>query len=380
MTKMNSSANDKNLADKKQSQHRRFIRINGKLISKTFSRKTDADRWYAEIKRQKEYDEAGLDFETPGTLLSDYTEKWLSTRRSNGQPLSSYIQDESRIRLYINPVFGYRAIDKIRTPEWEKLLNSLGPRFGLGPATKNRIRSLMSKLYNDALRERLVRANPITLIPKARETNRKWDYWAEASETSRYLHFASTEGAGFEIFASLALNTGARVSELLALENQDIDLLRGRIRIWRIVETASSLVCERTKGSSERWLGINEPLLRALQKKLDASSFQKPHHPVIANEMGERLLARAVRAKHLKVCKLAEIRPIRVHDLRHTFASHYVMNGGSLTELQGLLGHTSSAMTLKYAHMAPGFLEKRASVVSFGIEEAFEPKRLVIAK
>ena len=65
--------------------------------------------------------------------------------------------------------------------------------------------------------------------------------------------------------------------------------------------------------------------------------------------------------------EVAQVREIRIHDLRHTFASHYIMNGGSLTELQGLLGHSSPMMTLKYAHLAPGFLECRAQVVSFKV-------------
>jgi site-specific recombinase XerD len=80
---------------------------------------------------------------------------------------------------------------------------------------------------------------------------------------------------------------------------------------------------------------------------------------------GTRHEHRAIRKFHIQLCHQAQVREIRVHDLRHTFASHYIMNGGSLTELQGLLGHSSPMMTLKYAHMSPGFLESRAKVVSF---------------
>jgi integrase len=72
-----------------------------------------------------------------------------------------------------------------------------------------------------------------------------------------------------------------------------------------------------------------------------------------------------IRRIHKRVCKLAGVKSIRIHDLRHTYASHYIMNGGSLAELQGLLGHSSPNMTMKYAHLAPGFLESKASVVSF---------------
>lgn len=59
------------------------------------------------------------------------------------------------------------------------------------------------------------------------------------------------------------------------------------------------------------------------------------------------------------------MKTIRVHDVRHTYASHYVMNGGSLADLQELLGHSSPMMTQKYAHLAPGHLKSKSSVVNF---------------
>jgi len=46
------------------------------------------------------------------------------------------------------------------------------------------------------------------------------------------------------------------------------------------------------------------------------------------------------------------------HVLRHTFASHFMMNGGNILELQRLLGHSTLAMTMRYAHMAPDHLQE----------------------
>lgn len=95
------------------------------------------------------------------------------------------------------------------------------------------------------------------------------------------------------------------------------------------------------------------------------TKFAKSNDPIICDENGQRVRERKLRHIHDKVCERAKIKAIRPHDLRHTYASHYIMNGGSLVELQSLLGHSSLTMTLKYAHLAPGFLEKKASVVSF---------------
>ena len=77
--------------------------------------------------------------------------------------------------------------------------------------------------------------------------------------------------------------------------------------------------------------------------------------------------ASVVRNAHERICSKAKVKHIRIHDLRHTYASHSITNGGSLSELQALLGHSNTLMTLKYAHLTPGFLEKKACVVSFSI-------------
>ena len=65
--------------------------------------------------------------------------------------------------------------------------------------------------------------------------------------------------------------------------------------------------------------------------------------------------------------KIGVTKVIRFHGLRHTFASNFVMNDGSLFTLKKLLGHTKAEMTMRYAHLAPGYLQDAAKVVSYDI-------------
>jgi integrase len=60
------------------------------------------------------------------------------------------------------------------------------------------------------------------------------------------------------------------------------------------------------------------------------------------------------------------VKIFRFHDLRHTFASHFMKNGGNIYDLQKILGHTSLEMTQRYAHLAPEHLVQASNVVSFG--------------
>lgn len=100
------------------------------------------------------------------------------------------------------------------------------------------------------------------------------------------------------------------------------------------------------------------------------TKFSEPSDYLVVKEGGKIISERAIRNIHERVCARAKLKRLRIHDLRHTYASHYVMNGGALAELQMLLGHSTPQMTQKYAHMAPGFLESKARVVSFTSSKA----------
>lgn len=140
-----------------------------------------------------------------------------------------------------------------------------------------------------------------------------------------------------------------------------------RLPIEKIYEELSGVICQRTKGHKKRWLGINDSLYEALIQFKRTCKHSRSTDPVIHDEFGNRISGYAVRVIHERVCEKAGLKKIRIHDLRHTYASHYIMNGGGLSELQALLGHSTPSMTLKYAHLAPGFLEKKAGIVSFGV-------------
>ncbi len=363
-------ANGKNRSYLRQSGstfYRKAIRINGVKIEKSFSRKVDAEKWYADKKREKELVENGLDLPKTARLLNEFSAEWLEKRKQNGKPMSSWQMDEARLRLYIVPEFGGRPLQMISTREWESFLDGLVSKSKVSPATRNRIRSLATKLYNDAIRMEVVSVNPVRLVPKLKESMDAWDYWASSGEILTYLTLAQNECLEFWIFANLAVNTGARIGELLALDHSDVNLEQRRIHIAKVFEEKTGKVFNRTKANKDRWLGINDPLFEVLLECRNKSKFKKPGDAVICDSAGKRLYERRMRSIHERVCERAGIKAIRIHDLRHTYASHYIMNGGGLAELQSLLGHSSPMMTLKYAHLAPGFLESKAKVVSFGL-------------
>ncbi len=350
--------------------YRKSIRINGEKTEKVFSRKSDSERWYLEKKREKELVEGGLGRVSSVITIKNYAKEWLDERKANGKPVSSWSMDETRLRLYIIPQFGDRELNKISTREWEAFLGSLVADELIGPATRNRIRSLANKMYNDALRKGEAAHNPVRVIPKLKESMEAWDYWTSGDEILNYLAEAKKEAPSFYLFACLSLNLGIRIGEVLALDHSDVNISQRRVHIAKTFEEVTGIVFNRVKGNKERWLGLNDSITEVLIEYRNQTSFRRSNEPLICDDNGARYFARSIRKTHEKVCKRAQVKDIRIHDLRHTYASHYVMNGGTLAELQALMGHSSPMMTMKYAHLAPGYLEKRAGVVSFSLPKS----------
>ncbi|PYN39859.1 MAG: integrase [Candidatus Rokuibacteriota bacterium] len=134
----------------------------------------------------------------------------------------------------------------------------------------------------------------------------------------------------------IALNTGLRLGELLGLNWIYVDLSRGVIRL------------EITKSGRRREVPLNGDSYQALVSltpKAEGRVFQ----------------TRFIKTAYNNAVAIAKLDDVNFHTLRHTFASWAVMRGVSLKELQELLGHSSLAMTMRYAHLAPEHLRAAVS-------------------
>ena len=79
-----------------------------------------------------------------------------------------------------------------------------------------------------------------------------------------------------------------------------------------------------------------------------------------------------IRGSSKAAVKKAGVRRIRIHDLRHTFASHFMMKGGNILTLQTILGHLTLAVTLRYAHLARDFMKEEMCGLEFSKGKFFD--------
>lgn len=132
---------------------------------------------------------------------------------------------------------------------------------------------------------------------------------------------------------------GVRVSELTGLNVGGVDLEDGTARVLG-------------KGGKERIVPVGSIARAALSRYLDARNHPPLDAPLFTNARGGRLTSRSVRRvvdKH--ILRIAAMRKVSPHTLRHTFATHLLEGGADLRAIQELLGHASLSTTQKYTHV-----------------------------
>lgn len=195
---------------------------------------------------------------------------------------------------------------------------------------------------------------PVIRKPRVRLHSTDYSYLRTGEEVARFLRAAQPEGRTVYVLYLMAINTGLRAGELAGLQWADINFDARLITVQRSFE-------QPTKSDDVRYV----PILDSLLPELRRWRLEHPGQLVFTNQDG-RMLGKSARAYQEILHRVLdrggfpriqrggkERRYIHFHDLRHTFASHWVMKSGDLFKLQKILGHKSMAMTLRYAHLQP---------------------------
>jgi integrase len=158
---------------------------------------------------------------------------------------------------------------------------------------------------------------------------------------------AATDPGPWRVMILCGLRAGLRQGELLELRWEDVDLVKGVLRIRRAIYDG---VVDVPKGGRSREVPMSDEL-RAGFRELPSRSACGLVWPGIA---GANLSKGECKWPLWRACKRAGLRRVGWHALRHTFASHLVMRGVPLKAVQELLGHEDITTTMRYAHLAPG--------------------------
>ena len=335
----------------------RVLLPNGQRKSQCFSRKIDAEHWEAKLKSE------GLDspeLKRKQTKFESLCEMFL---RSAEAELShaTYVKYESAIRLYHRPKFEGLWLEEISRLMIEEFKIDL-MRQELSSATKRFVFCALNTLLRKALDWELIAKNPAQAVKPPRGGMSRTEYWQE-SEARQFLN-AMKDGPRFPLYF-IALNTGMRLGEILGLQWDCVDFSHGHLMVRRTLDQKTKLVKDTTKTHKSRSIGLSSTL-REFLLKLHAA--RKNEFVLDREDMGCKDVSHAAR-EFSADCKKAQVRTIRFHDIRHTYATLFVGNGGTIHALSGVLGHTTGAMTSRYAHFTPEHARFAAEVVALDVSD-----------
>lgn len=220
---------------------------------------------------------------------------------------------------------------------------------GIVPTSANTHIRVLSTLLSSAVAWGYASDNPAKKVKPIREPKKEYTFWDRAA-SDRFLAKCLEVSPEWHAFFLTALRTGLRLGELTGLHWADVDFAK------QVIHVRNNLVLgefKAPKSGKARHLPMTPDLVRELAER----QRSRPNGRLVFSRFvgGEEApLCRTVPGRKLvAVAKKAGVKPIRIHDLRHSFASQLVIAGVPLVAVQRLLGHSTIDMTLRYAHLGP---------------------------
>jgi integrase len=337
---------------------------------------------------------AGLPASTD-TLLGDYLTAWCERRKLEPTTLQAY---RGIVRNHLVPHLGHIPIDRLRVHHVQAMFDAITERTtaveiarqsddldiragirgrrSTGAATMHRIRAVLRKALNDAIRtERLIEFNPAAHVelpsgkrPKARVwTTTAVDHWKATgdrpspvmvwtpAQAGRFLDYAETHDVVLYPLFALILHRGLRRGEAVGLRDIDTDLDTGVLVVRQQITTVGyTPITKQVKTEAgDRTVTLDTGTL-AIQRTHRARRAQwrlgsGPDWPdtglFYVQPDGTAWHPETVSNRFERLVKRAELPPIRLHDLRHCAATFLKASGADMKDIQELLGHSSIAIS-----------------------------------
>jgi integrase len=264
----------------------------------------------------------------------------------------SWEMDISRIRNHLLPYFGTMRMKDIEKRDVVQLINDQLPDYK--PGSINRVIILLRYMFNLAIKWEIegVFRNPTAGIPLLKENNQVERFLSAEEAKALLIAIKASKNPMLQHIVSMLILTGARKREVLDAKWEDFDMERtswripntkaGKARIVPLSDTATALLTKLRKKKRSPYAFANPITL-------------KPYKSIYYSWHTAR--------------KEAGLDDVRIHDLRHSFASFLVNAGRSLYEVQTLLGHTQIKTTQRYAHLSTTSLRAASNEVSLAVPE-----------
>jgi integrase len=302
----------------------------GKRVKKTFPTKAEAIAWERHIQARVQETPEWAPPKKDARRLSDLIEVW---HQHHGSGLKDGT-GRKRILLAMCDAMDNPRADQF-TPDQFAEYRMKRMEAGISANTMNREQAYIRAVFNETIRlGHWKKANPLSKLRAFKIQEKELSYLDQDQIIILLEQMNKSTNVHVSLVAKVYLATGARWGESESLRTSQIR--NGMIQFVQ------------TKSSKARAVPITDELEQSLKAHCKAA------------EDGDRLFTTAYAAfrQALHQAKLKLSVGQLTHILRHTFASHFIMNGGNISALQKVLGHHSLTMTMSYAHLSPEHLQE----------------------
>jgi integrase len=322
------------------------LRVGGREVSKTFTRRRDAEQWSKLMEADRVLGVA-VDPGAGRVKFADYADDWVSSRQLAPRTVELY--SDLRRRM-IDPSFGQSPIGKIG-PEavrrWNKAL--VGER---GPMQAAKAYRLLRAVLNTAAADGLIAKNPCRIPGAGQEHSPE----RPIVTPDVVLDLAEAIEPRYSALILLAAFGGLRRGELLGLRRRNVDLEAGSVSIETQVVILADEGRRETAPKTQagrRTVAVPAVVVGALAEHLDRYSEPGPDGFVFTGEKGRPLVSASLYPAFNAAKKKAKVDDgVTLHDLRHTAGTLAAWTGATTKELMARLGHSSSRAALRYQHAA----------------------------
>lgn len=257
----------------------------------------------------------------------------------------TWSNDEQMYKTHLRGKFGHLKLTAIKREAVQKFHSGLKQQ-GLTGSTCDHYLKLMRHALNLAVDWDIIESNQLARVKLFRECNQIERYMndAELAGLLKVLH--TDENRSVSNLALFLLATGARNNEARQAKWQDIDVVK---RLWHIPAAVS-------KSKKVRNVPLNDAALDVL-----ASVNTQGEFAFVFVNRGTGKPYVCIKKAWTRLRAAAGLPKLRLHDLRHQYASLMVNSGRSLYEVQQILGHSDPKVTTRYAHLAPSTLQAAAT-------------------
>ncbi|WP_169801160.1 tyrosine-type recombinase/integrase [Halalkalibacter krulwichiae] len=298
-------------------------------------------------------------------LMHELVDKWiLSKKKIRDTTLTKY---KRLLKNHIIPALGYIQVSKLPDEHLNIFYEQLKTDKNLSSTSINDVHKLCKQILTYAVKKKFITDNVASIVEAPRLNKKQIQIWTY-DDCRKFLDHVK-EHREYVAFL-LALTTGMRQSEILALTWKHVYFDRNTISVDQTLERGTSALDPKVKSKNsqrsirvdyETMLELKKQKKRITKEKLYLGEEYRDFDLVIPTTKGTPINQRNLLRTFYRYMKKAGVRQIDFHDMRHTHASMLLQNGANPKAVSERLGHDVRTLMETYAHIMPNIQEEIAA-------------------